>query len=114
VVERVHQAEGFAITIITRLEVLTGRIAWMFKAENGERLLQAQQFLVSDEQFLSELEIVRFDDKAAAQFDSLLKNKKIKKIGRGDLLTASIALAQRATLVTRNVKDFKQVPGFGH
>jgi tRNA(fMet)-specific endonuclease VapC len=35
----------------------------------------------------------------------------LKKIGRGDLLIASIALAQKARLATRNLRDFKQVPG---
>ena len=46
-----------------------------------------------------------------AQFEFLLQHKKLKKIGRGDLLIASIALAHRATLVTRNLKDFQLVPG---
>ena len=37
--------------------------------------------------------------------------KKLKKSGRADLLIAAITLANRATLVTRNEKDFRQVPG---
>jgi tRNA(fMet)-specific endonuclease VapC len=32
------------------------------------------------------------------------------KIGRADMLIASIYLANRAVLVTRNVKHFKQFP----
>jgi len=35
----------------------------------------------------------------------------LKKVGRADLLIAAIALAHRATLVTRNVRDFQQIPG---
>jgi tRNA(fMet)-specific endonuclease VapC len=45
------------------------------------------------------------------QFDRLRQNKRLKKIGRGDLLIACIALAHRATLITRNQRDFRQVPG---
>jgi tRNA(fMet)-specific endonuclease VapC len=48
---------------------------------------------------------------ARLEFDRLRQNKRLKKIGRGDLLIASIALAHRATLVTRNVRDFRQIPG---
>jgi predicted nucleic acid-binding protein len=51
------------------------------------------------------------DATAATVFDQLRQNKKLKKIGRGDLLIAAITLANRATLVTRNLKDFRQVPG---
>jgi tRNA(fMet)-specific endonuclease VapC len=43
--------------------------------------------------------------------DKLRQHKELKKIGRGDLLIASIALAHQATLVTRNVQDFRQIPG---
>jgi len=35
----------------------------------------------------------------------------LRKIGRADLLIASIALASSATLATRNLKDFAFVPG---
>jgi tRNA(fMet)-specific endonuclease VapC len=41
----------------------------------------------------------------------LRQNKKLKKIGRPDLLIAAITLAARGTLVTRNLKDFRLVPG---
>jgi tRNA(fMet)-specific endonuclease VapC len=37
--------------------------------------------------------------------------KKLRKIGRADLLIAAISLANRATVVSRNLKDFRQVPG---
>ena len=47
----------------------------------------------------------------AAEFDRLRSHKKLVKIGRSDLLIASIALAHQATLVTRNVRHFRQVPG---
>jgi tRNA(fMet)-specific endonuclease VapC len=45
------------------------------------------------------------------EFERLLGIKSLRKIGRGDLSIAAITLAHKATLVTRNVKDFKLVPG---
>lgn len=58
---------------------------------------------------LRKLLIVPFDAAAANQFDKLLQTRKLRKIGRADLLIASIALANRATLVTRNTRHFQQV-----
>ena len=52
-----------------------------------------------------------FDAAAVAQFDRLRRNKKLKQIGRADLLIAAITLANRATLVSRNLKDFRLVAG---
>jgi hypothetical protein len=43
------------------------------------------------------------------QFDSLRKVSKFRKIGRADLLIASISLAHQATLVTRNLRHFRQI-----
>jgi hypothetical protein len=47
---------------------------------------------------------------AIEQFDLLLTNKSLRKYGRADLLIASIALANWATLVSRNLKDFQNIP----
>ena len=48
---------------------------------------------------------------AASEFDKLRQFKNLKRIARADLLIASIALAQRATLITRNLRHSRQVPG---
>jgi len=100
-----------ALTIITQIEALRGRFDALFKAEDGARVLRGQQGLVRTMKHLALFQIVSFDDAAAAEFDRLRLNKKVKKIGRGDLLIASVTLANRAKLVTRNLKDFRQVPG---
>lgn len=111
IVTRLAAAGPMAITIITRIEVLQGRFAAIMKAANQLQLLQAQQRLVLTEAYLLPLEVVPVDEAAAAWFDRLCQEKKLRKIGRGDLLIASIALARKATLVTRNLKDFQVVPG---
>jgi tRNA(fMet)-specific endonuclease VapC len=66
---------------------------------------------VDSEQQFTTLPVLPIDGLAAKQFEQLVRNRKLKKIGRGDLLIASIALAQKATLATRNLRDFEQVPG---
>jgi tRNA(fMet)-specific endonuclease VapC len=99
-----------AITIITKVELLRGRIDFLLKANDGEAVLRAQAFLWETEQRLDEIEIIPFDAAAIAQFETLLSNPSLRKSGRADLLIASIALANRATLVTRNIKDFQRIP----
>src|SRR4051794_24617153 len=98
-----------AITIATRVEALEGRIAFLMKAADGDQLLRAQQWFQRTEAELSQLPIVPLDAAAAAEFDRLLGTKGLKRIGRGDLMIASIALANKATLVTRNLKDYRKV-----
>ncbi len=105
------ETDDVATTILTRIETLEGRFASVVKAEDSQKLLLAQQRLQQTEYNLSRLPIMPIDAQAAAEFDKLRQNKKLKKIGRRDILIASIALAQQSTLVTRNTKHFLQVPG---
>jgi tRNA(fMet)-specific endonuclease VapC len=111
VTTRVIQEEQVAVTIVTRIEVLQGRFASLLKAADGAQLLLAQQWLQENERHLRKLPVVAFDAMACSVFDRLRQNRKLKKIGRADLLIASIALAYQALLVTRNVKHFRLVPG---
>ncbi len=83
----------------------------MLKAENSDKLLQAQHRLDESEKDLKRFTILAIDPAAAGEFDRMRQNKQLKKIGRGDLLIAALTLANRATLVTRKRKDFGQVPG---
>jgi tRNA(fMet)-specific endonuclease VapC len=113
VVQRLSRVDPDEVTttLITKIEMLQGRFDALLKAADPEQLLRAQQRLARTEELLGELDIIPITAAAAAEFDKLRKNKRLKKIGRADLLIASIALAHRATLVTRNLKHFRQVPG---
>lgn len=97
-------------TIITKIELLRGRFDFLLKADTTKDLIRAQQWLYRTEELLSQIVIVPLDEAALVQFDRLRIKKKFRKIGRADLLIASIALAHRATIVTRNVRHFRQVP----
>ncbi len=99
------------ITIITKAEMLRGRIEYLIKADNGESLLRAQELYFRTEELLAELLIVPISQSAADEFERLRAVSKLSKIGRTDLLIASISLANRAILVTRNIRHFKQIPG---
>jgi len=107
---RVAECESITITIVTRIEILRGRFDSILKAADGAELIRAQYWLSENEDYLNELVLAIFDHQAVAEFDKLRQDRKLKKVGRADLLIASIALAKRATLATRNVKDFRQVP----
>jgi tRNA(fMet)-specific endonuclease VapC len=111
VLERARAAgEPVATTIVSRIEVLQGRFASILKAADGAQLARAREYLARAEAALARLTILPLDTAAEAEFDRLRQNKKLKKIGRADLLIACIALATRATLVTRNLRDFREVP----
>lgn len=98
------------VSIITRIEVLRGRMDYVLKAATSADLLRAQSLLARTEELLEQTIIVPFDLAAAMQFDQLRVIRSLRKVGRADLLIASIALANRATLVTRNLRHFKQFP----
>ena len=108
---RIAQApQPVATTIISRVEILRGRIEFLRKAPTGAEVLRAQQWLEQSEALLTQIEIVPFDAAASRVFDALKAVTRLQKIGHADLLIASITLARRATLVTRNVRDFQLVP----
>lgn len=77
----------------------------------GEEIIKAQHWLNKTEELLAQLKIVPFDLSALNQLEKLQQNSKLRKIGRADLLIASITLAHHATLVTRNLRHFQQIPG---
>ena len=113
VVANLHNVEDpdVVITVITKIELLRGRFDFVLKAETGAGLLRAQHLLARTEDLLAQLQVLAADATAIAYFDRLRLQSNLRKIGRSDLLIASITLAQRATLVTRNIRHFRQFPG---
>jgi len=96
-------------TVITKGELLRGRIEFLLKAPKGADLLRAQQWLTRTEDLLAQILVVPFDENAAREFDRLRANQAYRKIGRAALLIASKVLANQAILVTRNVRHFRQI-----
>lgn len=83
VVERLRAVDDpdVGITIITKVEVLRGRIDYLLKAETGVDLLKAQELLFRTEELLNQLLVVPISQAASEQFDRLRATPKLRKIG---------------------------------
>jgi tRNA(fMet)-specific endonuclease VapC len=111
--ERVTQLDPsfVATSVVTRIEIVQGRFDYLLKASTGDELLRAMAWLERSEELLGHITVLPITELTANRFDHLRTNKKLKKIGRADLLIAATALAYDATQVTRNLRHFRQIPG---
>jgi tRNA(fMet)-specific endonuclease VapC len=103
--------EEITTTIVTKIEMLRGRIDYIIKAQADDDLLNAQKRFDRTEELLSQIKIISITPDSVDRLAQLVNSSKLRKIGRADLIIASIALSHRATLVTRNLRHFKQIPG---
>ena len=61
--------DGIATTVISRIEILQGRFAYLLKASDGVKLQAAQSRLDQTERQLQGLIVIPFDARSAAEFD---------------------------------------------
>ena len=78
------------------------------KAKLPEQQIFAYQMLHGFLESYRNTTVLDFDENAAVIFKNLKANK--IRIGTMDLKIASIAIANEAILVSRNLKDFEAVP----
>src|SRR5262245_6537928 len=100
-------AEELAVTVVTVGEQMRGRLAKL-----GQRkidLIAAYELLRTTAEYFCGLRILPFDVIAQQLYQGLRSQK--LHAGKLDLRIAAIALSQSATVVTRNKRDFEQVPG---
>ncbi|HSK72031.1 MAG TPA: type II toxin-antitoxin system VapC family toxin [Pyrinomonadaceae bacterium] len=95
-------------TIITFEEQMRGWLAFVAKAKTLDQQIYAYEKLHRFLESYRNTTVLDFDENAAKVFQDL-KAQKIR-IGIMDLKIASIAIANQAILVSRNLKDFEQVP----
>ena len=96
-------------TIVNYEEQMRG---WLSRAAQANMLTQLQKAYARLEEHMATfgaLTVLSFDAQAATEFERLVKAR--IRIGTMDLRIAAICLANDATLLTRNLKDFGQVPG---
>src|SRR6266702_1475996 len=93
-----RETDEVVISIISRIETLQGRFATLVKAADGPELQRGQRRLDQAEVDLRAFRVLPITDAVAAEFDRLRQIKKLKKIGRRDLLIAAITLANRVRL----------------
>lgn len=110
VIKRLSQValEDRAVAVVTVAEQMQGRLAVVRRARTEQKVARAFEFLQETVAFYREISVLPYDEQAQEQYESF-RHQKIR-IGAQDLRIASIALSNRAVLVTRNRRDFIQVP----
>jgi tRNA(fMet)-specific endonuclease VapC len=97
------------VTIVTVEEQLRGWLAVIRRSSTPERLIAAYTSLHRTVIYFARVNILDYGEDASNYF-AALRDQRLR-IGTQDLRIASIALAVGAIVVTRNRRDFQQVPG---
>jgi len=97
------------VTTVTLEEQFRGRLAGINRvATQPEKLAIAYKNLRKTLVYFCNVNLLDFNDEAYNCYQNLRQQK--IKIGTQDLRIASIGLANEGIVVTRNYKDFNQVP----
>jgi tRNA(fMet)-specific endonuclease VapC len=99
----------FAVTIVSFEEQMRGRLNEIQRAGSDAALVAGYRHLQMTEQFFGSLNVLAYSSEAQSLFQQLRKQR--VRIGTRDLRIASIGLSVNGTIVTRNQRDFRQVPG---
>lgn len=102
-------AEEFGVTIVTVEEELRGWLAYIHRRQYAHDQIVGYERLANLMEFFRSCSIVRFQTRAADEFERLRKQK--IRIGTMDLKIAALALAQNALLLSANLRDYRKVPG---
>ena len=108
-IERLSKINDFdiATSIVSYEEQCRGWIA-LTSREKDEALIRAYVRLGQHLEIYSGMTVISFSSQAHAIYQELRRTK--VRVGAQDLKIASIVLANDAILLTRNLRDFSQVP----
>lgn len=101
--------QDMAVTIISAEEQLRGWFDAIRQASSGERLLWAYQGLRQAIEYFNTIRVLEFNQDALNRYLAMRGSK--LRVGTQDLRIAAVVIAHDGVLVTRNSRDFSQVPG---
>ena len=97
-----------AITIVSIEEQFRGWFTQVRKARDAAHLARAYEGLFDVIEMARRLPVLPFSRVAVDRYIEL--KKELRRFGKQDLAIAAVALEANATVVTRNRRDFEQVP----
>lgn len=98
-----------ATTIISYEEQVRGWLSRIAQAPDLARQRAAYRELKRQLLNYCAIAVVDFDERASQEFERLRRSS--LRMGTMDLKIAAIAIAIDAVLLTRNLRDFRKVPG---
>lgn len=104
-----ESGQAVVTTIVNAEEQLRGWLARIARLHDPHRQIGAYEELAERVSFLASFTLLPWDKEGADHFKRLRKQG--IRIGSMDLKIACIAIEHDAMLLTRNAKDFAQVPG---
>jgi len=96
-------------TVISYEEQMRGWMAVLSRAKSDHAQAAIYQRLLQHLETFRRMAVLGYDESAANA--AALLRKQTRRMGAMDLKIAAIARARNAVLVTRNLSDFRDVPG---
>jgi tRNA(fMet)-specific endonuclease VapC len=96
-------------TIISYEEQMRGWMAYLARTRSVAHQVEAYHRLLQHLDNYRRIPVLPFDEAAAVAFQQLRRAR--LRIGTMDLKIAAIAVSRDATLLSRNLADFRRVPG---
>jgi tRNA(fMet)-specific endonuclease VapC len=103
-----HDPDTVAVTVISVEEQVRGRLEIIRRYGTSPLQIAAYAAFQQTLRFFTAWQVFDFGQAAFEKFEALRRQR--VRVGSQDLRIAAICLALGATLVTRNNRDFDQIP----
>jgi tRNA(fMet)-specific endonuclease VapC len=104
-----QQNEEMCTTTVNYEEQVRGWLARIANAKSLSELVECYGKLNRQIESYRNVRVLAFDERAAVEYQAARKSK--PRVKTMDLRIASIVLANKARLYSRNLSDFQRVPG---
>ena len=104
-----HPTERFFLSIVSFHEQVLGWTTYLSRAKDARATVRAYEMLMLILTDFKAGQVLAFDEAASHVFE-IMRNQRVR-LATMDLRIASTALSRQMTVITRNVVDFRKVPG---